>query len=103
MDGNETRYRYAAGYDPYVKKTRGVHFYKAKGYGERAAFWLRPWHPPAESPDEEYPFWLCTGRVLEHWHTGSMTRRVKQLHQAVPEGVRRVQPRRCPAPGRNVG
>jgi nitrate reductase NapA len=35
-------------------------------------------------PDEQYPFWLTTGRVLEHWHTGSMTRRVKQLHQAVP-------------------
>jgi len=86
VNGAETRYRYAAGYDPYVTKPRGVHFYKAKGYGERAAFWLRPWHPPAESPDEEYPFWLCTGRVLEHWHTGSMTRRVKQLHQAVPEG-----------------
>ena len=83
--GKETRYRYAAGHDPYVKKTSGVHFYKAKGYGERAAVWLRPYHPPAESPDEEYPFWLCTGRVLEHWHTGSMTRRIKQLHQAVPE------------------
>ena len=39
---------------------------------------------PAEVPDGEYPFWLTTGRVLEHWHTGSMTRRVKQLHQAVP-------------------
>jgi len=85
VDGQETRYRYAAGYDPYVKKDEGVHFYKAKGYGERAAFWLRPYHPAAESPDNEYPFWLCTGRVLEHWHTGSMTRRVKQLHQAVPE------------------
>jgi len=84
VDGRETRYRYAAGYDPYVKKARGVHFYKAKGYGERAAVWLRPYHPPAEVPDAEYPFWLCTGRVLEHWHTGSMTRRVKQLHQAVP-------------------
>ncbi len=85
VDGQETRYRYAAGYDPYVRKSRGVHFYKAKGYGERAALWLRPYHPAAESPDEEYPFWLCTGRVLEHWHTGSMTRRVKQLHQAVTE------------------
>jgi nitrate reductase NapA len=84
VDGKETRYRYAAGHDPYVKKTKGVHFYKAKGYGEKAAIWLRPWHPPAEVPDAEYPFWLCTGRVLEHWHTGSMTRRVKQLHQAVP-------------------
>ncbi|MCA9203108.1 MAG: hypothetical protein KDA59_08685, partial [Planctomycetales bacterium] len=69
---------------PYVKKEQGVHFYKAKKFGEKAAVWLRPYHPPAELPDEQYPFWLTTGRVLEHWHTGSMTRRVKQLHQAVP-------------------
>ena len=85
VDGKETRYRYAAGFDPYVQKDEGVHFYKAKGFGERAAFWLRPYHPAAESPDEEFPFWLSTGRILEHWHTGSMTRRVKQLHQAAPE------------------
>jgi nitrate reductase NapA len=84
VDGKETRYRYAAGHDPYVKKKSGVHFYKAKGFGEKAAFWLRPYHPPAEAPDAQYPFWLSTGRVLEHWHTGSMTRRIKQLHQAVP-------------------
>ncbi|MFY9344716.1 MAG: molybdopterin-dependent oxidoreductase [Planctomycetota bacterium] len=84
VNGKETRWRYAAGHDPYVKKAKGVHFYKAKGYGEKAAIWLRPWHPPAEVPDAEFPFWLCTGRVLEHWHSGSMTRRVKQLHQAVP-------------------
>jgi nitrate reductase (cytochrome) len=83
-DGKETRYRYAAGFDPFVKKKKGVHFYKAKAYGEKAAIWLRPYHPPAEVPDDDYPFWLCTGRVLEHWHTGSMTRRVKQLHQARP-------------------
>ncbi len=85
VDGKETRYRYAAGHDPYVDKAKGVHFYKAKKYGQKAAFWLRPYHPPAETPDAEYPFWLTTGRVLEHWHTGSMTRRVRQLHQAVPE------------------
>lgn len=85
VDGKETRYRYAAGHDPYVTKARGVHFYKAKGFGEKAAFWLRPYHPAAESPDDEFPFWLCTGRLLEHWHTGSMTRRVRQLHQAVPQ------------------
>jgi nitrate reductase NapA len=84
VDGKETPYRYAAGYDPYVKKESGVHFYKAKGYGEKAAFWLRPFHPAAEVPDDEFPFWLSTGRVLEHWHSGSLTRRIKQLHQAVP-------------------
>ena len=84
VDGKETRYRYSAKHDPYVKKPRGTHFYKAKKYGEKAAAWLRPYHPPAEVPDTDYPLWLCTGRVLEHWHTGSMTRRIKQLHQAVP-------------------
>jgi formate dehydrogenase major subunit len=41
--------------------------------------------PAKELPDAEYPMVLNTGRVLEHWHTGSMTRRVAQLHQAVPE------------------
>ncbi|MFQ5696171.1 MAG: molybdopterin dinucleotide binding domain-containing protein, partial [Terriglobia bacterium] len=84
VEGKETRYRYSAEHDPYVKKRKGVHFYKAKSYGEKAAFWLRPYHPPAEVPDKDYPFWLTTGRVLEHWHSGSMTRRTKQLYQAVP-------------------
>ena len=85
VDGKETRYRYAAGHDPYVKKEKGVHFYPAKAYGEKAAVWLRPWQPPAEVPGGDFPMWLTTGRVLEHWHTGSMTRRTKELHQAVPE------------------
>ena len=46
-----------------------------------------PYEPPAESPDEEYDLWLCTGRVLEHWHTGTMTRRVPELHRAFPNNV----------------
>jgi len=71
---------------------RGVEFYKAHGYGERAAIWLRPYHPAAESPDDEYPFWLCTGRILEHWHTGSMTRRVPILHKAAPESYVEINP-----------
>ncbi len=36
-------------------------------------------------PDAEFDLWLCTGRVLEHWHTGSMTRRVPELYKAMPE------------------
>jgi nitrate reductase NapA len=84
VNGKETPYRYTAGYDPYVKKASGAHFYKAVGYGEKAAFFIRPYHPPAEVPDQTYPYWLTTGRVLEHWHSGSMTRRIPQLHQAVP-------------------
>jgi len=42
--------------------------------------------PPAELTDEEYPFTLTTGRMLFHWHTGSMTRRSKTLDREVPTG-----------------
>ena len=43
--------------------------------------------PPAEAPDSEFDLWLSTGRVLEHWHSGSMTRRVPELYRAVPNAV----------------
>ena len=35
---------------------------------------------PPEMPDEQYPVWLSTGRVLEHWHSGTMTMRVPELY-----------------------
>ena len=41
--------------------------------------------PPDEVPDADYPFVLITGRQLEHWHTGSMTRRAKVLDAVEPE------------------
>ena len=53
-----------------------------------------PYEKPAESPDKEYPFWLSTGRMLEHWHTGTMTRRVPELYRAVPNAVCFIQPGR---------
>ncbi len=43
------------------------------------------WMPAKELPDEEYPFILNTGRLLEHWHTGSMTRRSFALDAIQPE------------------
>ena len=43
--------------------------------------------PPDELPDENYPMVLTTGRMLEHWHTGSMTRRAKILDSLEPEAV----------------
>ncbi|MCL1961253.1 MAG: nitrate reductase, partial [Desulfovibrionaceae bacterium] len=73
------------GYDPYVKQGEGLRFYGQKD--GKANIFALPYQPAAESPDKEYPLWLCTGRVLEHWHTGSMTRRVTELHRAVPEAV----------------
>jgi formate dehydrogenase major subunit len=41
--------------------------------------------PPSEQPDEDYPFVLITGRTLEHWHTGAMTRRATVLDTLEPE------------------
>ena len=85
VDGKETLWRFREGYDPYVKKGEGVRFY-GKPDGKAAIFAL-PYEPPAESPDKEYDLWLSTGRVLEHWHSGSMTRRVPELYRAVPDAV----------------
>ena len=42
---------------------------------------------PGELPDEQYPLILVTGRVREHWHTGSMTRRAKTLDALSPESL----------------
>ncbi|MCE1184857.1 MAG: periplasmic nitrate reductase subunit alpha, partial [Rhodocyclales bacterium] len=71
------------GYDPYVKAGEGVKFYGQKD--GKAVIFALPYQEPPEKPDAEFDLWLCTGRVLEHWHTGSMTRRVPELHKAVPE------------------
>jgi formate dehydrogenase major subunit len=48
--------------------------------------------PAAERPDAEYPMVLITGRQLEHWHTGSMTRRAAALDYLEPEPVASVHP-----------
>jgi formate dehydrogenase major subunit len=48
--------------------------------------------PPDETPDHDYPFILSTGRQLEHWHTGSMTRRAAVLDHIEPEPVASVHP-----------
>ncbi len=88
VDGKETLWRYREGYDPYVKVKNpqvaagDVYFYGKKD--GRANIITAPYEPPAESPDHEFDLWLCTGRVLEHWHSGSMTRRVPELFRAVP-------------------
>jgi nitrate reductase (cytochrome) len=53
----------------------------------KAKIYFRPYASPVEKPDANYDLWLCTGRVLEHWHSGTMTRRVPELHRAVPNAV----------------
>jgi formate dehydrogenase major subunit len=50
------------------------------------------WLPAKELPDEDYPFVLNTGRLLEHWHTGSMTRRSFALNTIAPEAQVYINP-----------
>ncbi len=90
VNGKETLWRYREGYDPFVKQGEDVRFY---GFPDgRARIFALPYEPPAESPDNTYPYWLVTGRVLEHWHSGSMTRRVPELYRAFPNSVCFINP-----------
>jgi nitrate reductase NapA len=110
IDGKETRWRFNEEYDPYVDDGQGFEFYgpalKALPSGNldqvtvaekttlagKAKIFFRPYAAPAERPDRDYDMWLCTGRVLEHWHSGSMTRRVPELHAAVPSAQIFINP-----------
>lgn len=105
VNGKETRWRFNETYDPYVSKGAGFEFYgpafkklpqgtlSGPGKGPKVAIpgkakiFFRPYAAPAESPNGRYDMWLCTGRVLEHWHSGTMTRRVPELNAAFPEAV----------------
>ncbi len=88
VNGQETKWRYHSDSDPVAKN--GFDFYG--NADNRANVFVRPYEAPPEMPDKEYPFWLNTGRVIEHWHTGSMTRRVAVLHQAVPHSYVEIHP-----------
>lgn len=58
----------------------------------RGRFVPCPYQPADEQPDDEYPLILTTGRVLEHWHTGSMTRRSYALSAIEPEAFAAINP-----------
>ena len=113
VDGKETLWRFNSKYDVYAKKanTGDFAFYgkalKAIKQGtlkgpiaskgklklpNKAKIFFRPYMDPPEMPDKNYPFWLGTGRVLEHWHSGTMTMRVPELYRAVPEALCYMNP-----------
>jgi len=59
--------------------------YRAEDPGGRAVLKAAEYLAPPEQPDEDYPFWLTTGRVVYHFHTRTKTGRSKELTQAAPE------------------
>ena len=112
VDGKETLWRFNSQYDPYARKADYGDFafygaaFKELPQGDllgpragdkvklanKAKIFLRHYMEPPEVPDKEYPLWLCTGRVLEHWHSGTMTMRVPELYRAVPEALCSMHP-----------
>lgn len=88
----ETRFRFVGGEDPYVAEGSEIEFYHSTTEDGCAQIWFHDYAPPPEIPDQDYPLWLSTGRVLEQWHTGSMTRRVEQLNRAMPSAYVEVHP-----------
>ncbi|MCK5774768.1 MAG: hypothetical protein KAH25_01250, partial [Bacteroidales bacterium] len=114
VDGKETQWRFNAKYDPYAKKANTGDFaFYGKAFknlpqgglkgpdadkgkydlSNKAKIFFRPYMDPPEMPDKEYPLWLSTGRVLEHWHSGTMTMRVPELYRAVPEALCYMHPK----------
>jgi len=117
VDGKETHWRFNVKYDPYAAKhakeaglkdfafygplakalaqgdLKGIKDKNKKSLKNKAKIYARPYMDPPEMPDESYDTWLCTGRVLEHWHSGTMTMRVPELFRAVPEALCYMNPK----------
>lgn len=68
----------------------------SRGLGKFSALEFKP---AAELPDDDYPLTLTTGRIMFHYHTGTMTRRSKKLHSEVPEAYVEINP----ADARQIG
>lgn len=109
VNGKETQWRFNTQFDYYAKKAApdsDFAFYGNAGaalprgdltkptsgdekfsLSNKTKIFFRPFMKAPERPSAEYPFWLSTGRVLEHWHSGTMTMRVPELYRAVPEAL----------------
>jgi len=129
VDGKETQWRFNVKYDPYAAKAvkasgnGSTHAFYGKlaknllqgdlngpdkklgkkALPDKAKIFARPYMDPPEMPDESYDTWLCTGRVLEHWHSGTMTMRVPELFRAVPEALCYMNPKDAKAKGLKQG
>jgi nitrate reductase NapA len=79
--------RYVEGVDPFVTAGTGMEFYGNPD--KKAVVYLRPYVASPEQPSQEYPLLLTTGRVLEQWHTGTMTDRIANL--AKTSGLAKIE------------
>ncbi|MFU2207259.1 molybdopterin oxidoreductase family protein [Solidesulfovibrio sp. C21] len=79
-----TNIRYARGEDPNIPPDHPDKFFFYGNPGGKAIIWLRPHKGAAEPVDADYPFVLTTGRVIDQWHSGTMTGKVPEIHKAFP-------------------
>lgn len=77
---------------------RGGKFTRGKGLFHAIEF-----RPPAEEVDADYPFWMTTGRVYAHYHTGTMTRNSKPLENEISQGFLEINPADAEALSLNDG
>ena len=69
-----------------------IYFYGDKKHEGKANVLLRPYKGAEEPPDKDYPFFLTTGRVIEQWHTGTMTMRVAEIARSKPNAYLEIHP-----------
>ena len=100
VDHPGTVHRFVEG-DPLFPKDKagGKRMYFYKKPDGKAIVFARPDKGPEEPTDAEYPFALTTGRVLEHWHTNTMTGQVKELTRAAPKPFAEIHPDDAAAKG----
>jgi nitrate reductase NapA len=89
--------KFVRGIDPMAdseaKDDKPYQFYGHAHPDRKLWIWLREQAAPEEVPDAEYPFYLSTGRIVDHWHTMSMTGRVPELLRANPYAFVEINPK----------
>ena len=89
--------KFVRGMDPMAdseaRDDKPYQFYGPAHPDRKLWIWLRPQQGPAETPDAEYPFYLSTGRIIDHWHTTSMTGRIPELMRANPYAFVEINPK----------
>ena len=87
LDSEDLRWPCRNSVDPGTRILHKAMFSRGKG-----RFHAIEYRAPAEVPDEEYPYILTTGRLLFHWHTGTMTRRSETLKDQVNQAYMEINP-----------
>lgn len=87
-----TNLRYVRGEDPLVPADHPDRIFFYGRPDGKAVIWMRPYKGAAEEPDAEYPLYLTSMRVIDHWHTATMTGKVPELQKANPSAFVEINP-----------